>query len=135
MEHDGNSVARHQGADLIDGLVTLAAVVLTFFAFDDITTDSATSFRVEYGFLAVSAAWAVILSARLAWRGRSLLAFACMGLLLTLFWGQQTIGPGTRASWEPKYVAATSALVGFLYVAVHLALSATAVRPARTAPS
>jgi hypothetical protein len=129
-----SSVTRQQADDLIDGLVTLAAVVLTFLAFDDITTDNAMSFRVEYRFLAVCAAWAVVLSARLARRGRRWLALATMGLLMTLFWGQQKIGPGTRASWEPEYVAATAALVGFLCVAIHLALSATAVRSTRPPP-
>lgn len=132
VDHDADNVTRQRGADLLDGLVTLAAIFLTFLAFDDITTDNATSFRVEYGALALCAAWAVVLSARLARRGRRWLALATMGLLAILFWGQQAIGPGTRASWQPEYVVATASLVGFLCVAVHLVLSATAVRAVRT---
>jgi len=125
-----SSTTGRANADLLDGLVTLAAIVLTFLAFDDITTDNATSFRFEYTALVACAAWAIVLTVRLVRRGRGILAAACLGLLLALFWGQQQIGPGTRASWQSEYVAATAALLGFLVVALYLL--ATGAGPVRT---
>jgi hypothetical protein len=122
-------MTRRADADLLDGLVTLAAIFLTFLAFDDITTDNAISFRFEYTALAACAGWAIVLTVRLARRGRSMLAVACMGLLLALLWGQQKIGPGTKASWQPEYVAATAAFLGFVVVGLYLL--ATGARPAR----
>lgn len=116
-------------ADLLDGLVTLAVTFLTFLAFDDITTDNATSFRFEYTALVACAGWAIVLIVRLARRGRGRLAVACTGLLLALLWGQQKIGPGTTASWQPEYVAATAAFLGFVVVGLYLL--ATGAKPAR----
>jgi hypothetical protein len=103
------------------------AILLTFLAFDDITTDNATSFRFEYTALVACAGWAVVLAVRLARRGHSRLAVASVGLLLALVWGQQKIGPGTRASWQPEYVTATAAFLGFLVLGLYL--SATGARP------
>lgn len=117
-------------SDLLDGLVTLAATFVTFLAFDDITTDNATSFRFEYTALVACAVWAIVLIVRLARRGRGRLAVACTGLLLALSWGQQKIGPGTSASWQLEYVAATAAFLGFLIVALYLL--ATGAKPVRT---
>ena len=37
--------------------VTVVVLLLAYAALDDITTDNATSFRVEYGFLILSAGW------------------------------------------------------------------------------
>ncbi len=107
-------------ADLFDGLMTLAAVVLAFLAFDDITTDHATSFRMEYTCLLACAVWGVVLIVRLARRARSVLAGVCTALLLALLWGQQGIGPGTRPGWQAEYVIATAAMAGFLLSAVYL---------------
>jgi len=129
MDNGVNIRAGRADGDLLDGLVTLAAVFLTFLAFDDITTDNATSFRFEYAALVACAGWAIALTVRLARRGRSMLAVACMGLLLALLWGQQKIGPGTKASWQPEYVAATAAFLGFVVVGLYLL--ATGTRPPR----
>jgi hypothetical protein len=129
MDNGANIRAGRPDADLLDGLVTLAAIALTFLAFDDITTDNATSFRFEYTALAACAAWAIVLTVRLARRGRRMLAVACMSLLLALIWGQQKIGPGTEASWQPEYVVATAAFLGFVVVGLYLL--ATGAKPAR----
>jgi hypothetical protein len=45
-------------------VVTLAIAVLAFAAIDDVTTDTADTFVVEYTFLAASAAWLVFLTVR-----------------------------------------------------------------------
>ena len=66
MDNGVNIRTGRSDGDLLDGIVTLAAIFLTFLAFDDITTDNATSFRFEYTALVVCAAWASILTVRLA---------------------------------------------------------------------
>ena len=110
-------------ADLMDGVMTLAALVLAFMAFDDITTDRSTSFRAEYLGLFACAVWGAVLIGRLARRGRSAPAGVCTALLLALLWGQQSIGPGTRASLEQGYVVASAAFLGFLTVAIYLVIT------------
>jgi hypothetical protein len=129
MDNGVNVRAGTADADLLDGLVTLAAIFLTFLAFDDITTDNATSYRFEYTALVACGVWAIVLTIRLARRGRSTLAVACTSLLLALLWGQQKIEPGTIASWQPEYVAATAAFLGFVVVGLYLL--ASGARPAR----
>jgi len=118
--------------DLSDGLRTLAALVLTFMAFDDITTDHSTSFRVEYTLLFACAVWGAVLIVRLVRRGRIALASVCTVLLLAVLWGQQSIGPGTRAIW-PGYAVASAAFLGFLMVAIYLVVAGT--RSARRLPT
>ena len=118
----GTRASASADADLFDGWMTLAAFVFAFAAFDDITTDHATSFRAEYTLLLLCAAWGAALNVRLAWRGRSGLAGACLALLLAVLWGQQSIGPGTRASVGPGYLVA-AALLGFVAVAIYLVIT------------
>ena len=108
--------------DLSDGLRTLAALVLTFMAFDDITTDHSTSFRVEYTLLFACAVWGGVLIVRLVRRGRIALASVCTVLLLAVLWGQQSIGPGKRAIW-PGHAVASAAFLGFLMVAIYLVIT------------
>jgi hypothetical protein len=134
MDHVSDIGARASAstdADLFDGVLTLAALVLTFLAFDDITTDHATSFRAEYTGLLACAGWGAVLIVRLVWRGRMALASVCTVLLLAVLWGQQSIGPGTRAGLEQGYVVASVAFLGFLMVAIYLVI--TGVRPGPTA--
>ena len=116
------------GADFSDGLRTLAALVLTFMAFDDITTDHSTSFRVEYTLLFACAVWGGVLIVRLVRRGRIALASVCTVLLLAVLWGQQSIGPGTRAIW-PGYAVASAAFLGFLMVAISLVIAGAVSGP------
>jgi hypothetical protein len=51
---------------IVEGAVTLAMVILAFLAFDDITTDNATTFTVEYSCLLACAIWCLVLVIRLA---------------------------------------------------------------------
>jgi hypothetical protein len=135
MEHISAIGARNGAStspDLSDGLMTLAALVLTFMAFDDITTDHSASFRVEYTGLFACAVWGAVLIVRLVRRGRIPLASACTTLLLALLWGQQSIGPGTRAIW-PGHAVASAAFLGFLMVAIYLVVAGT--RSARRLPT
>ena len=46
-------------------IISCGLLLLAYAAFDDIMTDNATSFTVEYAMLAVTAAWFAWLGARL----------------------------------------------------------------------
>ena len=105
---------------IVDGIVTLAFVVLAWLAFDDITTDNATSFTVEYTCLLACAIWCLIVAVRLAAKGYLVLATASALALGAAVWGQRSIGPGTVPSWQPQYVATVAAIVWFLSLAVVL---------------
>jgi hypothetical protein len=121
--------------DLVDGLLTAGAVVLAFLAFDDITTDNATSFRVEYACLLACAGWVALLVARLTRRGHGALAGLTGALLLAALWGQRKIGPGVRASWQPEYVVATAALAGIMLVACYLVVTGARSRRVTSPPA
>ncbi len=105
---------------IVDGLVTFAFVVLAWLAFDDITTDSATSFTVEYTCLAACAIWCLVAAVRLAAKGHFILGAASALALGAAVWGQRSIGPGTVPSWQPQYVATVAAVVWYLSLAVVL---------------
>ena len=56
-----------------DAVVTIAALLLVFAAFDDITTDRATSFPLEYTTLIASAVWLLFIAGRVMRHGHGLL--------------------------------------------------------------
>jgi hypothetical protein len=62
---------RSHGPFRRDAAITLAALLLAFAALDDITTDTATTFTVEWIALAVCGVWLAIVSWRVlrnVWR-------------------------------------------------------------------
>lgn len=105
---------------IVDGLVTFAFIVLAWLAFDDITTDNAASFTVEYTCVLACAIWCLVVAVRLATRGHFILGTASALALGAAVWGQRSIGPGTVPSWQPRYVATVAAIVWFLSLAVVL---------------
>jgi hypothetical protein len=118
VEKPGN--ARSDAVLIVDGLVTFAFIVLAWLAFDDITTDNATSFTVEYTCLLACAIWCLVVAVRLAAKGRFIVGTASALALGAAVWGQRSIGPGTVPSWQPQYVATVAAIVWFLSLAVVL---------------
>ena len=97
-----------------DAVVTIAALLLVFAAFDDITTDNATSFPLEYTILVGSAVWLLFIALRLMRRGRALLGGISLLALASAVWGQRAVGPGVvwrsgGAGFKPEYVAVISA--------------------------
>jgi peptidoglycan/LPS O-acetylase OafA/YrhL len=114
---------------LRDAILTVAVVILAFLAFDDITTDSATSFPAERLTLAVCATWCVGLAWRLLRERRRVIGVLSLGVVAIALWGQRDIGPGTVASWEPHYLAVVVSLGWFLFVAGILANQAWRGRP------
>jgi hypothetical protein len=105
---------------IVDGFVTFAFLVLAWLAFDDITTDNATSFTVEYTCLLACAIWCLVVAVRLAAKGHFILGTASALALGAAVWGQRSIGPGTVPSWQPQYVATAAAIVWFVSLAVVL---------------
>ena len=93
-----------------DAVVTIAALLLVFAAFDDITTDNATSFPLEYTILVASAIWLLFIAVRLMRHGHGLLGGISLLALASAVWGQRAVGPsvvwGQRATaFKPEYVA------------------------------
>ena len=109
---------------LVLAAVTLAVVAGAFLAFDDITTDNATSFHAEYSFLRAGAIWCLIVAVSLIGMRHFALGGTCVFVLAAAVWGQRSVGPGTIPSWQPGYVATVAALVWFLVLSLWLLVSA-----------
>lgn len=118
---------------LSDAVITIGVVLLAFAAFDDITTDNATTFTVEYAGLATSGAWLLVLAMRLLREGRISLGVASLVALAAWIWGVRGIGPGTVASSEAHVVATTAALAWFAVLSVTLLVLGWRAHPARRA--
>ena len=97
-----------------DAVVTIAVLLLVFAAFDDITTDNATSFPLEYTTLVASAVWLLFIAVRLMRHGHGLLGGISLLALASAVWGQRAVGPGVvwgqrAAGFKPEYVAVMTA--------------------------
>jgi hypothetical protein len=97
-----------------DAVVTIAVLLLVFAAFDDITTDNATSFPLEYAILVAAAVWLLFIAVRLTRHGHGLLGGISLLALAGALWGQRAVGPGVvwgqrAAGFKPEYVAVMTA--------------------------
>jgi hypothetical protein len=110
---DLNRAGHQRGQLLRDALLTFTAVLIAFAAFDDITTDTATTFTFEWLGLGVCAAWLLIVSWRLV-RGqhRWLGSVSVIALGVAVGVGS-TITPGSGPS-RLEYLAIIAGLVWFL---------------------
>ena len=104
------------------GTASLLFIVLVCLAFDDITTDTAQAFEMEYTILTAAAAWFAAVSGWLVWTGRRLAGALSLVALCGALWAQQEIGPGTRASLQPEYLATLAALAWFLGLSLWLTI-------------
>jgi hypothetical protein len=87
----------------------MAALLLVFAAFDDITTDRATSFPLEYTTLVAVAVWLLFIAVRLMRHGYGVLGAISLVALASAVWGQRAVGPGVvwgkrAAGFKPEYV-------------------------------
>lgn len=105
---------------IVAGLATLAAAGMAYLAFDDITTDNATSFTVEYLVLAGCAAVCLWVAIGLTRRRRRILGTVSLLMLAGALLGQRGIGPGTVPGWRAEYLATVGALIWFLALSVVL---------------
>jgi hypothetical protein len=108
-----------------DAALTFVAVVLAFLAFDDITTDRASSFLVERSVLAGCGLWFASLALRFVQQGRRALGLLSLGIVVAAAVAQRRIGPGTIPDMAPEYLATVLALAWFLLVSGMLAVQAT----------
>lgn len=123
----------HAVALLRDGTVSLAALLLSFAAFDDITTGKETDFTLEYGALLVTAGWLLFVTFRLiraSHRVPGALSFVALGGAL---WAQFAIGLGITPGQWPTYVVTASAFLWFIIVAGVLLISGWRAHPERHA--
>src|SRR4029453_7135946 len=112
-----------------DAVVTIAALLLVFAAFDDITTDNATSFPLEYTILAASAVWLLFIAVRLMRHGHGLLGGISLLALASAVWGQPAVG------FKPEYVAMMTAYGWFCALSLAMLWRAWRERPRRVRPS
>ena len=112
------------------GLLTAGALLLVYAAFDDITTDNATSFRVKYSLLAVCGAWLLFLATRLLAARRRVLGSVSVAALAVALWAQFTIGLGVAPGWVTPYVLFWVAFLWFWIVSATLLYSELRPHPA-----
>jgi hypothetical protein len=116
---------------LAAGAVTVAVLLLSFAAFDDITTGNETDFRLEYAALLVSAAWLFFVAFRLIRASRWVLGVISLVALAGALLGQREIRPGITPGLWPAYVVTTTAFIWFFAVAVVLFVSGWRAHPDR----
>jgi hypothetical protein len=114
-------------------------LLLVFAAFDDITTDNATSFPLEYTILAASAVWLLFIAVRLMRHGHGLLGGISLLALASAVWGQRAVGPGVvwgqPAGFKPEYVMVMTAYGWFCALALAMLWRARRERSSRIRPS
>ena len=110
---DLDRAGQSRGQLLRDALLTFTAVLIAFAAFDDITTDTATTFTFEWLGLGVCAAWLLMVSWRLVpAENRWLGSLSAIALVVAIGAGS-TIRPG-MGPFRVEYLATIAGLVWFL---------------------
>jgi hypothetical protein len=118
------------GRFIRDGLLSFVVLLLAFAAFDDITTDKATSFRVEYTVLATCAVWFGSLAVRLLRLGYRTFGMVSLAALAGALWGQSAMHPDITPGFWPGYLVTIGAFLWFLALAISLlVLGSRAVMP------
>jgi len=96
--------------------ITFVVVVLAVAAFDDITTDNATSFPLERTMLAGAGIWFLLVATRLWREGHRVIGALSLGLLTIAALVQPTVGP--RIATTPfGYLVTVATLAWFLALA------------------
>ena len=98
---------------LRDAAVTLATVLVAFAAFDDITTDVATTFTFEWVGLAACAVWLNIASWRLVRSEHRWLGAVSLAVLAAAVGAGSRIRPGT-GPFQIEYLTTVAGLLWFL---------------------
>ena len=120
---DLSRAGQSRGQLLRDAVLTLAAVLIAFAAFDDITTDTATTFTFEWLGLGVCAAWLLIVSWRLVHGQHRWLGSVSVIALVVAAGAGSSIRPGT-GPFRVEYLATLAGLFWFLGLAAILATRA-----------
>jgi len=99
-----NTPYARSAAFFTDGVITVVALILVFLALDDITTDNARTFLVEYSVLLVCAGWLVHVSARVFRSGRRVLGTVSILALVAGVAAQRRVAPGIVPGLWTEYV-------------------------------
>ena len=110
---------------------TVAVLLLSFAAFDDITTGHETDLTLEYGILLISTGWLLVVALRLIRNAHRLLGAISVVVLVGALLGQVAIGPRLTPGLWPAYVVTASAFPWFGIVAVVLLVSGWRAHPER----
>jgi hypothetical protein len=113
MQQPINSTPAVQTRPFANAAITLVVLLLVYAAFDDITTDNATTFRVEYTFLVGCAGWLLFVAWSLHRNGHRALGVASIIALASAVWAQHAIGPGMLPGIRPEYVVMIAAYLWF----------------------
>lgn len=97
--------------------ITVVALLLVFAALDDITTDHAMTFRLEYTFLGGSAAWLLFVAWSLVRAGHRTFGYASLVALASALWALSGIRPGIVPALRPEFVVMATAYVWFWFLA------------------
>jgi hypothetical protein len=100
-----------------DGVITVVALILVFLALDDITTDNARTFLVEYSVLLVCAGWLVHVSARVLHSGRRVLGTLSILALVAGVGAQRAVAPGIVPGLSTEYVVLSVTYLWFWVLA------------------
>lgn len=120
---DLNRTGESRGQLLRDAVLTFGAVLLAFAAFDDITTDAATTFTFEWLALGGCAVWLLAVTWRLVRAGHRWLGSMSAIVLAVGVAAGSTIRPGT-GPFQVEYLATTAGLIWFLGLSGILAIQA-----------
>jgi hypothetical protein len=116
---DADRAGQSRGMLLRDALLTFTAVLIAFAAFDDITTDTTTTFTFEWLGLVVCAAWLLIVSWRLIRAEHRWLGSVSFIALVVAVAAGSTIRPVT-GPFRVEYLAVTGGLAWFTALAAIL---------------
>ena len=113
MQHESSSA--HAPRFIRQAAITFAALLLAFAAIDDITTDNATRFPVEYTFLVLCAGWLLFVAWSLIRAGHRALGVISIFALAGALWAQRAIGPAgsVPAGLQPEHVVMIGAYFWF----------------------
>jgi hypothetical protein len=106
------------------GVVMLGLLLLSFLALDDITTDNATAFPLEYTMLIICGAWCALVAVALLRGGYAIPGGASLILIAAAAWvasdGLGTKAAGGWAVFWPEYAVMSVNWLWFVAVAVIL---------------
>ena len=102
------------------GAITVVVLLLVYAAFDDITTDRATSFRVEYTALMACVAWLVFVATGLIRQRHLVLGGVSLVAIAAAIWAQRAVDQGQSPGWRPEYTALATAYLWFSMLAIVL---------------
>jgi hypothetical protein len=113
MRQEINSANAAETRLFANAAITLVVLLLVFAAFDDITTDNATTFRVEYTLLVGCTGWLLFVAWSLLRDGHRALGVASLIALGSAVWAQEAIGPGMPPGLRPEYIVFITAYFWF----------------------